>query len=187
HARGMDHDAHYPRRGADRRHRRVHHEAPHALRAAGDPRPPDQGRDRLMRALLRKAAALSLVGAVGVVAGAGLYARFIHPFRPRVNHQFVELPRAHKHLDGVTIAFVTDLHVGPHFTAEDLEPTIQALRHLRADIVLFGGDYISESPRYLADVQEPLTRMASTARIGSWGMLGNHDVANIRSRVMEML
>ncbi|HLU34312.1 MAG TPA: metallophosphoesterase [Thermomicrobiales bacterium] len=140
-----------------------------------------------MRALLRKAAALSLVGAVGVVAGAGLYARFIHPFRPRVNHQFVELPRAHKHLDGVTIAFVTDLHVGPHFTAEDLEPTIQALRHLRADIVLFGGDYISESPRYLADVQEPLTRMASTARIGSWGMLGNHDVANIRSRVMEML
>ena len=28
--------------------------------------------------------------------------------------------------------------------------------------------------------------MAATAKIGAWGMLGNHDVANIRGRVMEM-
>lgn len=140
-----------------------------------------------MNRIATRIAGAILAGGIGVAASTGLYARFVHPFRPRLNHQFIQLPRAHRHLDGLTIAFATDLHVGPHFTAADLEPSIRILEQVRADVVLFGGDYISESPRYLSDVQEPLTRMAATAKLGAWGMLGNHDVANIRSRVMEML
>jgi predicted MPP superfamily phosphohydrolase len=130
--------------------------------------------------------AIASAGALGVAIAGGVYSRFVHPFRARVNHQLIELPRAHRNLKDLTIAFVTDLHVGPHFPATALEPIIRMLEEIRADIVLFGGDYISESPRHLAEVQEPLTRMAATARLGAWGILGNHDVANIRSRVMEM-
>lgn len=140
-----------------------------------------------MKSLLTRVAGLTIAGGLAAGIGCGFYSRFVHPFRPRLNHQFIELPRAHRHLDGVTIAFATDLHVGPHFTAGDLEPSIRILEQANADIVIFGGDYISESPRYLTHVQEPLTRMAATAKIGAWGMLGNHDVANIRSRVLEML
>jgi predicted MPP superfamily phosphohydrolase len=138
----------------------------------------------------RVASRIALVtgaAALGTAIAGGLYSRFVHPFRPRLNHQFIQLPRAHRNLDGLTIAFATDLHVGPHFSAEDLEPSIRMLERVQADIVLFGGDYISESPRYLDKVQAPLTRMAATARLGAWGMLGNHDIANIRSRVMEMI
>jgi uncharacterized protein len=134
-----------------------------------------------------KIALMTGAAALGVAIAGGLYSRFVHPFRPRLNHQFIQLPRAHRHLDGLTIAFATDLHVGPHFSAENLEPSIRILERVKADIVLFGGDYISESPRYLDKVQAPLARMAATAKIGAWGMLGNHDIANIRSRVMEML
>lgn len=139
-----------------------------------------------MRRPFRDIGIVAFAAAAGMAIAGGLYSRFVHPFQPRLNHQFIQLPRAHAHLDGLTIAFATDLHVGPHFPASALEPSIRMLERVNADIVLFGGDYISESPRYLSEVQEPLRRMAATAKIGAWGMLGNHDVANVRDRVMEM-
>lgn len=128
-------------------------------------------------------------GCVMLVLGVAcaLYSRFIHPFRPRVNHVMILLPRAHRELDGLTIAFVTDTHIGPHFTVEDLEPSIEILRRVRPHIVLFGGDYISESPRFLDYATEPLAKMAAAAKIGAWGILGNHDLSNVRERVMGML
>jgi predicted MPP superfamily phosphohydrolase len=136
--------------------------------------------------LLRDIGIIGTSTAFGIALAGALYSRFVHPFQPRLNHQIIELPRKHRHLDGLTIAFATDLHVGPHFPASALEPSIRMLERVNADIVLFGGDYISESPRYLKEVQEPLRRMASTAKLGAWGMLGNHDIANIRDRLMEM-
>lgn len=139
-----------------------------------------------MSRLIRDIGIVSFATAAGMAIAGGLYSRFTHPFEPRLNHQIIKLPRAHAGLDGLTIAFATDLHVGPHFPARALEPSIRMLERVNADIVLFGGDYISESPRYLAEVQEPLARMAATARLGAWGILGNHDVANVRDRVMEM-
>lgn len=130
-----------------------------------------------------------VAGLAALTAGiwCAMYARFVHPFRPRITHTLIQLPRSHKHLDGLSLAFVTDTHVGPSFPATALEPTIQILRRAKPDIVLFGGDYISESPRYLAEAQGPLSAMAATARIGAWGVLGNHDIANIRGRVLESL
>lgn len=139
-----------------------------------------------MRRSLRDIGIVSLATVVGIAVAGGLYSRFVHPFQPRLNRQRIQLPPAHAGLDGLTIAFATDLHVGPHFPAAALEPSIRMLERVNADIVLFGGDYISESPRYLAEVQEPLRRMAATAKLGAWGMLGNHDIANVRDRVMEM-
>jgi predicted MPP superfamily phosphohydrolase len=132
---------------------------------------------------------LALIGTISVVAGiaCAIYARFIHPLQLRIRHVIVQLPRTHRHLDGITMAFVSDTHIGPTFSASSLESTIQTLRRAKPDIVLFGGDYISESPRYLEQVREPLTAMAATAKYGSWGVLGNHDLANIRSRVMDEL
>lgn len=128
----------------------------------------------------------TLLGLVGIIL-TGLWARFSHPFRLRITHVLIELPRSHKHLDGTTIAFVTDTHVGPHFPASALESTLRTLRHTQPDVVLFGGDYISESPRYLPEVCGPLADMAATARFGAWGVLGNHDIANIREKVLREL
>lgn len=131
-------------------------------------------------------AAFALVsGIAGIVVA--LLSRYVFPYRPRLNHVLVELPRAHKNLDGLTIGFVTDLHVGPHFTKDNAAPITRMLRRAKPDIVLFGGDFISESPRFLQHVQEPLRDMAATAQLGAWGVLGNHDIANIRARVMEMI
>lgn len=126
--------------------------------------------------------------ASGIFAVAtGLLSRYVFPYRARLNHVMVELPRAHRHLNGLTIGFVSDLHVGPHFNHEHTTPITCMLRGVEPDIVLFGGDFISESPRFLQYVEEPLREMAATARYGAWGVLGNHDLANTRERVMETI
>lgn len=141
-----------------------------------------------MRIRSRRAIALLLVLA-GVVLGAAVawYARFIHPFRLRVAHEVFHLPRDHAELDGLTIAFVTDTHIGPHIAATDLEPVIEHLGSIKPDILLLGGDYISESPRFMADAAIAVGKMVKTARFGSFGVLGNHDLANIRERMVDPL
>lgn len=120
-----------------------------------------------------------------VGAGVALYARRIHPFAPRVEEVEIALPAGAEPLDGVRIVFVTDTHVGPPFPAKALDRTVALVEHCEPDLVLFGGDYISESPRFLAPALAPLDRMAKTARYGAFAVLGNHDVANVTERVEE--
>lgn len=111
--------------------------------------------------------------------GLGLYARYVEP-------KWIEVTELDQGGD-LTIALVTDIHIGPHFHAADLEPTIRTLEQLQPDIVLLGGDFISESPRFLRELEGPLRRITRTARLGSWGVWGNHDIANIRARMAPVL
>lgn len=129
-----------------------------------------------------------LVG-IGILAGiiTAIVARFVLPFRPRTTQIVITLPRKHQHLDGLRIAFVTDTHIGPSFSADRLLPITDALRRAKPDILLFGGDFISESPRFLESAIPAFAAMVPTARFGAYAVLGNHDVANIRSRVTKPL
>lgn len=131
----------------------------------------------MIRAIWRLLISVVLAGII-----VAFYARYIEPKRLEVTE--LDLSSGD---DPLSIAFVTDLHVGPSFSADDLEPTIRELERIKPDVILFGGDYISESPRFLHDLEAPLTRMTATARFGSWGIWGNHDVANIRSRCEPVL
>ena len=114
-------------------------------------------------------------------------ARFVSPYRAQVKQVVVRVPRKHRNLAGLTIAFVTDTHVGPHVAASDIEPVARSLEAIEPDLVLFGGDYICESPRFMASAAPVLGRMAAAARFGAWGVMGNHDLSNIRERVVPPL
>ena len=137
----------------------------------------------LFRRLLAPTFAISTLAGMAVAA----YARFVHPYRLRVTQLLLPLPRRHAHLDGLRIAFVSDTHIGPVFRATDLQPVINALRREKPDILLLGGDYISESPRYIDEVIPAIADMAATARFGTYAVLGNHDISNIRTRVSKPL
>jgi len=139
-------------------------------------------RATVRRLLLLLSGLIILTGTIIAVAS-----RFVLPFRFRLAHIVVELPRNHGALHGTTIAFVTDTHIGPHFTEDRIAPVVSMLERVQPDIVLFGGDYISESPRYLEDVAPVTGAIARTARYGSWGVLGNHDLSNIRHRIVAPL
>lgn len=126
---------------------------------------------------------LGLLGVAGVAVG--WWSRFVHPFRTQLTQLIMPLPRRHAHLDGLTIAFVSDTHIGPHFRTGDLQATIDTLRKVRPDILVLGGDYVSESPRFIDPSVGALEDMAATAKLGAWAIYGNHDVANTRERIEE--
>lgn len=134
-------------------------------------------------------ALVSIIAWLAALVGVSIawHARFIAPYRPRVQHVMVSLPRRHHNLAGLVIAYVADTHVGPHFAGSDLEPVVRHLEAIGPDLVLFGGDYICESPRFMAETAPMLGRMAATGRLGALAVLGNHDLANLRERVQPPL
>jgi len=77
-------------------------------------------------------------------------------------------------LDGVTIAQVSDMHVGRFTKGEVLAKTVRTVNELRADLVLLTGDLINDA---LADLDTglELTR-AMEARFGLAIIEGNHDL-----------
>jgi predicted MPP superfamily phosphohydrolase len=128
---------------------------------------------------------------IGIAAAIGIavawWSRFVHPFQTQLVHVIMPVARKHARLDGLTIGFVSDIHIGPHFHPDALRPTIDYLRKVQPDVLIFGGDYISESPRFVDSIVDPLEDMAATARHGAWAVLGNHDVANAPARVEAAL
>jgi len=83
----------------------------------------------------------------------------------------VDLPNA---LDGMTIAQVSDMHVGRFTKGEVLEKTVRLVNEMRADLVLLTGDLINDA---LADLDAglELTRRME-ARFGLAIIEGNHDL-----------
>jgi len=132
---------------------------------------------------------VAAVAAFGMVAGVvvALVARFVIPYRPRVNHQAFVLPRNHANLAGLRIAYVSDTHVGPTFTADDLQSIARDLRREKPDVLLLGGDYVSQSPYFIDEIAPVIAEMTATPRFGTWAVIGNHDISNVRSRVERML
>src|SRR5688500_8381905 len=94
-----------------------------------------------------------MLGGVGMLAAAGWQgyeAYAVAPFEPRLERVDLPLPRAHANLAGLTIGFVADTHLGPAMSEADVARAVDLVAAERPDLVLFGGDYISASPRYAA-------------------------------------
>src|SRR5256886_4979020 len=83
----------------------------------------------------------------------------------------VDLP---KELDGLTIAQVSDMHVGRFTKGEVLQKTVRTVNEMRADLVLLTGDLINDA---LADLDTGLElARAMEARFGVAIIEGNHDL-----------
>ena len=77
-------------------------------------------------------------------------------------------------LDGMTIAQVSDMHVGRFTKGEVLEKTVRLVNDLRADLVLLTGDLINDA---LADLDTGLELARKMeARFGVAIIEGNHDL-----------
>lgn len=89
--------------------------------------------------------------------------RFVLPIR--------ELP---PDLDGITIAHVSDMHVGRFTSGEVLRQLVSTVNELRADLVLVTGDLINDA---LADLDHGLDLVrAMHGRFGLYMIEGNHDL-----------
>jgi uncharacterized protein len=132
-------------------------------------------------------------GLAGVLATSGLStyqlykARYVNPYTPRLEDVSVTVPAGSENLAGMRIGLVTDTHVGPFIDIADLERGLDLLRARRPHLVLLGGDYISESPRYAPDTVAALARLISAAPLGGYAVIGNHDLAVSRTRVFDAM
>jgi predicted MPP superfamily phosphohydrolase len=92
----------------------------------------------------------------------------------RVRNFNVPVPGLPHALDGVTIAHVTDIHVGRFTDGPQLRKIIDATNNLRADLVLMTGDLINNSLADLPGSLDAVNRI--DARAGVYLCEGNHDL-----------
>lgn len=72
----------------------------------------------------------------------------------------------------LTVAFVSDIHVGPYKGSAWVRRLAHATGRLKPDVVLLGGDFLHESAKDLPKLL-PLKEFA--APLGVYAILGNHD------------
>ena len=92
----------------------------------------------------------------------------------RVRRFTLSIPSLPRALDGITIAHVSDIHVGRLTCGRVLRELLNTTNALRADLVLLTGDLINYE---LADLSEGIALVkAMEGRYGLWMIEGNHDL-----------
>lgn len=114
-----------------------------------------------------------LMGGAVVAGLAGLAlarrALYVEPWLLEVSQLALPAPLA----DVVRLAFFSDLHVGPHVGLDWIEQVVAAVNDQSPDLVLLGGDFVSESAETMAALAEVLGQLRPA--LGAYAVLGNHD------------
>jgi hypothetical protein len=88
-------------------------------------------------------------------------------------HLRVELPGLPADLRGLRILQLSDLHIGNGLEGRRLERLVERANAAQADLIALTGDLFDFDPRH---VEEGARRLgALRARLGVYGVLGNHD------------
>jgi len=117
----------------------------------------------------RVAAALVFV-VVAVVLGAGYFGSQ----QLVVRDVDVEVPRLPAEFDGLRIAQLSDLHVGPHTSRHFLQRVVATTQRLAPDLIAISGDLIDDRWEDVAVYARELR--ALEAPFGVYMIPGNHDV-----------
>lgn len=92
---------------------------------------------------------------------------------PHIARHVLELPRLPQRLDGLTIAHLSDLHIGKLITPEHLPGIVHTTNRLRPDLIAVTGDFVDLSLNVLDEVIVAL--LALRAPLGVYLVPGNHD------------
>ncbi|MCG5453953.1 metallophosphoesterase [Micromonospora sp. PSH03] len=144
--------------------------------AAGPTEPPAAGavaapdHDPSRRLLLARGAAIFAGLTATGVTGYGIRTALGPPHLDRVRIPLAKLPRS---MDGLRIATVSDIHLGPLRGRAHTERIVAAINRLDADIVAVVGDLVDGSVAELGSAAAPLRDLRS--RYGSFFVTGNHE------------
>ncbi|MEM7199072.1 MAG: metallophosphoesterase [Planctomycetota bacterium] len=89
------------------------------------------------------------------------------------SHTEIHLERGHDDLDGLCIAFLSDLHAGHYLGRSEIERIAERIAESQPDLVLLGGDLINVRLRELR-LCAPLWESLSPP-LGVFAVPGNHD------------
>lgn len=97
----------------------------------------------------------------------------------RIRRMIIPLRQLPAELDGLTIAHVTDIHVGRFTEGSVLRKIVETTNQLKADLVLLTGDLINHDLTDLPAAIDAVRNMDS--RFGVFMCQGNHDLMRSRS------
>ncbi|GAA3742483.1 metallophosphoesterase [Plantactinospora mayteni] len=152
--------------------------APEAVQADA----PAPGHDPGRRLLLARGAAIFAgLTATGIV-GYGVRTALGPPQLDRVQIPLAKLPRS---MDGLRIATVSDIHIGPLAGRAHTERIVATINRLDADLVAVVGDLVDGTVGELGPAAAPLRDLRS--RYGSFFVTGNHEYySGVEEWVVEL-
>jgi predicted MPP superfamily phosphohydrolase len=111
------------------------------------------------------------VGALLVVVGVAGYAGARRLVVRRLTFAFPDLPAA---FDGLTVAHLSDLHVGPHTPPRVLARVRRAVEEAAPDLVVYTGDQVDDYARDTEPFAAAFEGLGGP--LGAVAVAGNHDV-----------
>ncbi|TDB70349.1 metallophosphoesterase, partial [Micromonospora sp. KC721] len=131
---------------------------------------PESSHDPSRRLLLRRGAAIT-AGAVAVsLTGFGMSRAYRTPTIKRLD---IPMARLARRADGLRLAVLADLHVGPLLGTGQVERMVELVNGLDADLVTVVGDVVTSEPGRVRESLLPLTRLRG--RHGVFYVTGNHE------------
>jgi len=124
-------------------------------------------------------------GAVLVAGGAAAFSVSSALGDPEIHEVPVRLARLPRQLSGLSIAQITDLHIGRTIGEEEVRRVVAATNALRPDVIALTGDFVDGSVRMLEASVAPLA--ALSARYGVFFVTGNHEYYSGASAWVEHL
>ncbi len=92
---------------------------------------------------------------------------------PRIDRVRIPLAKLPRQLDGLRIALVSDIHLGPLLGRAHTRRVVDTINGVGADLVAVVGDLVDGSVEQLGPAAEPLADLR--ARFGSFCVTGNHE------------
>lgn len=122
------------------------------------------------RAFLERTA--TVAAAAPFVAGAygALYGRLNLEITP----QPIRLPRLPRAFEGFRICQLSDIHIGPFMTADEIRKYVAIANAQKAEMIVLTGDFVTFDPSTQGAVVDALSGLR--APFGVFGSLGNHDM-----------
>lgn len=122
----------------------------------------------------RRAALQILGGALMSLPAVALgYGYWRGRYRFRLQEVEILLPDLPPAWDGVSIIHFSDLHAGSFIDKGVLAPVWEKMHELKADFIVFTGDWVNIFSAELEPLVEDLRQLR--APLGKWAVLGNHD------------
>ncbi|MBL4655845.1 MAG: metallophosphoesterase [Bacteroidia bacterium] len=116
------------------------------------------------------------VGTIGILTG--LYTWQIEPFWLEFVEISMRLKNLPNELTGKTLMQISDLHVGNRFKRSYLIQSLKKAQKFNPDYVVYTGDYVSYESTEQYDQLREVLKSVVKGKIGTVGILGNHDYAH---------
>jgi uncharacterized protein len=113
------------------------------------------------------------------VAGGGVLAALVEPYRPVITERAVPVPALPLAFEGLRVLHLSDLHLQQAFPAAALQPMLALAQTTRPDMLVLTGDYVWDRERgrekTLAACATLLAPLARSCPLGAYAVFGNHD------------